>query len=214
MILSFPPEIRQKIIEIVLLSSILPPLDHSTAFVSRQELPHDWTDGASGFSAWPYGPNSVRFQQLSQDFPFVSQATPLLLTNRQIREETQATIRRLGAKVETYEVDILFINEQETWPTWTCVPALTSTVKQVDATIRIFGNVTHAHRSLGRSAFTIGDGSPPQITWSFYFLLEYFLKRGPVPPCEIAGSENTGSNSIDRSVTIQILNLNFTAGDG
>ena len=122
MILSFPPEIRQKIIEIVLLSSSLPPLDHSTAFISRQELPHDWTDGANGSLALPYGPNSVRFQQLSQDFPFVSQATPLLLTNRQIREEMQATIQRLGEKVKNCNVDVLFINEQETWPMWTCAP--------------------------------------------------------------------------------------------
>ena len=122
MVLSFPPKIRQKIIEIVLRSPSLPPLDHSAAFVSRQKSPHYWTDGENGFLALPYGPNSVRFQQLSQDFPFVSQATPLLLTNRQIREEMQATIQRLGEKVKNCNVDVLFINEQETWPMWTCAP--------------------------------------------------------------------------------------------
>ena len=125
MVLSFPPKIRQKIIEIVLRSPSLPPLDHSAALVSRQKPTHDWTDGANGFLAFPYGPNSVRFHQLSQDFPFVSQST-LLLTNRQIREEMQATIQRLGEKVENCNVDVLFINEQETWPVWTCAPCARS----------------------------------------------------------------------------------------
>ena len=117
-----PPNIRQKIIEIVLRSPSLPPLDHSAALVSPQKPPHDWNDGENGSLALPYGPNSVRFQQLSQDFPFVSQATPLLLTNRQIREEMQATIRRLGEKVKDCNIDVLFINEQETQRMWTCAP--------------------------------------------------------------------------------------------
>jgi hypothetical protein len=103
----------------------------------------------------------------------------------------------------SYKLDVMFFQERELWPTWLCIPSLAEQVDRVEVTFRIF----EPRRDNG-SAFVGGDGSPPQIYWCFYFLLEHFLAHGPVCPSPQA----TSKPSDKRQISVKTINLNFVAG--
>uniref|UniRef100_A0A0W0FV68 Uncharacterized protein n=1 Tax=Moniliophthora roreri TaxID=221103 RepID=A0A0W0FV68_MONRR len=194
-LLTIPAEIRSIIIEIAILSKCPAPKDLESAVATHQPLQSDtyYRQLRAQFNTWPPGPRHIRFEEQPKGSAhYTSNALPLLLTNRQINAETRSPIKRLGEKVRHYELDIMV--STEFWSTWTCVPVLSDRVDRVDATFRV--------DRMPASAFRVGNGSPPSIHWYFYFLLEHFLKRGPISPTSV---------TIDRQVSIQVLNLNFVA---
>ena len=185
-LLDIPREVRSHILELVLCSSRAPPQNPATALQNRIEL-HDVQ-----YHAWEYGPRNNKYEQGN----YITTSLPLLLVNRQLFVETQSVLERLSMK-HSYSLDIMFVNEQELWPTWLSVPALSTRVDNLAATVRIFGSP----KSLGQSGFRGGDGGPPQIVWCFYSLMERFLIHGPV------GKRISGSQ--DKNITIKVLTLNI-----
>ena len=196
--LTIPPEIRDVIIETALLSSRPAPPDIATAALTRQTVVETWDYRNKPFLAWDYGIRKVKFEKPGAYI--LSNALPLLLTNRRLNAETRSTIARLGDKVGCYKLDVMIVNEGELWPTWTCIPVLTRHVEQVNVTLRLYAG---QHLESGYSA--PGDGSPPSLLWSSYFILEHFLKRGPV------GTFGIGEK--DKEICVKVINMAFTAGE-
>jgi hypothetical protein len=93
---------------------------------------------------------------------------PTLLVNKQLHRETKAAIDRLPNK-HSYELDILLVNEVELWPTWLSVPALTSQIEKVRATIRYIDIINRSDH--GWRGFRRRYGATPMITWSSHDLL-------------------------------------------
>ena len=181
---SIPEELLDKIIEIVILTERIPPADVVAAEKDR-------TSGSSdNCRSWLYGPKHVRFKKTET----AANATALLLTNKLLHRQTASALRRLYANGLTYKLDCIFLNEQEILPTWTHVPAVSRRVGHIDVTFRIFGT------NKGRSAFRGGDGSPPQIVWTFYYLLEHFLEHGP-------------ASSSKNCMAVDSIKLDFYAGE-
>jgi hypothetical protein len=198
-LLTIPHEIRDAILETVLLSSRPAPPDVATAAEHRLEpLSCDRLRCA----AWDYGPSHTRFERSD----YVSNAYPLLLVNQQLSAETKSAVSRLTVAGLSYKLDVMFVQEREVWPTWLCIPSLAEQVDHVDVTFRIFETTRDTS---DRSAFRGGNGSPPQIYWCFYFLLEHFLTHGPLCP----GHGKTSKRNKNREVSVKTVNLNFVAGD-
>jgi hypothetical protein len=105
-----------------------------------------------------------------------------------------------------YKLDVMFVNEQQLWPTWLQVPRFSKQVDTVDVTVRIFGR----NASRGTSAFICGDGSPPQIAWVFYWLLEHFLDFGVA---NAAGFEEGQPHRSEIEVSVKNIVLNFVSGE-
>lgn len=196
-LLNLPHEIRDAILEIVLLSSRPAPSGVVTAAEHRLE---PLSDDQLRYEAWGYGSSHTRFARSD----YVSNACPLLLINHQLFAETKSVISRLASACLSYKLDVIFVDDHELWPTWLCIPSLAKQVNHVDVTLRVFdtkGDVSE------RDAFRGGDGSPPQIYWCFYFLLEHFLTHGPLCPDPYQTSKRTK----DREVSVKTLTLNFVA---
>ncbi|KAK7985787.1 hypothetical protein PG988_003409 [Apiospora saccharicola] len=68
-------------------------------------------------------------------------ATTLMLANRQLRKETQDALKRLPDQGMRCKVDIMFLEERELWVTFTHVPLCSTTLDQVDVTIRLVGTM-------------------------------------------------------------------------
>jgi hypothetical protein len=134
-----------------------------------------------------YGPKHNKYEK--QDY---LTSLPLLLVNHQLSAETKSALGRLSTKL-SYNLDVMFVNEAELWPTWLSVPALSNRVDTVVATFRIFGCWN------GKGYSALRGGAP--IGWCFYSLMERFLKRGPV------GERKAEPH--DRNVTIGVLIFNF-----
>lgn len=74
----------------------------------------------------------------------VPAATPLLLANRQLRNETEKALERIPGQGRNYTLDLMMIEERELWPTWTHVPAYTQHLDSIDVTVRIVGSLGSA----------------------------------------------------------------------
>ncbi|KAK7021932.1 hypothetical protein VNI00_017161 [Paramarasmius palmivorus] len=198
-LLTIPAEIRAIIIESVLLSKRAAPPDIESAKAAHYSFQFTDIDRqlAAQFNTWSPGPRHVRFEdQKDGRTRCTSNALPLLLTNRQTNVETSSAIARLGEKVRQYDLDV-FVVDEYFLTTWTCIPILTTQVDRVNVTFRV--------HSISPRAFRGGDGGPPQIYWWFYFLLEYFLKRGPVSPTLAAGTPQLR----DRQIGVKEMILDF-----
>ena len=197
-LLTLPEELRDRIIEDVLLHQRAAPAYRILDERKRTRAAVD----SGHVCAWRYGLQNVRFEQGGT----ASNATGLLLTDRHIYRQTKDAIARLFPEGANYRLDVMFINEQELWPTWLFVPFVSRKVDTVDVTIRVVGT----NSGDNRSAFTIGDGSPPQMVWCFYFLLEHFLEYG----LSIAPSaKDSSQRNCSTGVSIKNVNINFTFGD-
>ncbi|KAK0120703.1 hypothetical protein ONS96_010906 [Cadophora gregata f. sp. sojae] len=69
----------------------------------------------------------------------------------------------------------MVVEEDELWPTWLYIPAVTTRVNELVATIRICGLPGENYRY----GFCQADGGPPRIIWAFWNLLTCFLNGGP-----------------------------------
>ncbi|KAF2493043.1 hypothetical protein BU16DRAFT_529270 [Lophium mytilinum] len=187
-LLSLPREIRDTILELVISYSRPPPQDVSTAEPRPTPSPRWHPEDPSEFNSAP-----GRFAVYLEPRGYISNSASLLLVNRQISSKTAAALTLFHPP---YELDVIFLEESKLWPTWLSVPALSSQLDQVNATIRISG-----HHDI---PWPLGNGGPPWQVWPFFYLLEYVLRRGPVPHTD---------SSLDREVTIKNLDLNFIGKD-
>lgn len=179
-LLDLPRELRDKILSFVLETPAAPPSD-TIDNANRKEL-HDVK-----YNGWNGG-LGVKYVLPENR----TEAFPTLLVNRQLRSETLAALDILPTK-HSYDLDIMIVDESELWPTWLCVPALSTRVDKVHATFRTFGTGKKKH-----SDFQIGCGSPPNIVWCLYSLLERFLRVGP---------KGTQAKEHDEFVSIKLLEL-------
>ena len=164
-LLDIPRELRDRILELAICAKLDAPRPPGEAGISTRKRLTD-----IGYKVWHadenvlYLPKTVAPASLS-----------LLLTNRQIHDETTETMKRTGA-ASRYELDLMLVDEHMLLPTWVCVPSFCERVTSVHTTLRICGGYPGRFRSI----FTGGDGGPPKIVWRFYSVLERFLQCGPM----------------------------------
>jgi len=173
-LLSIPEELRDQILEILLLSHRPIPPTHPSPSHPRQD-PHILTRSSVRSSVRSWNTTSVLYETHSP----TPTATPLLLTNRTLHAQTRRVLARLYPHGPIYTLDVLFLNECLLIPTWLHIPSFSRHIHRVDVTFRIHGS-SHDDVRRGYVGFRSGDGAPPALTWAFYFLLEHFLDHGPV----------------------------------
>jgi hypothetical protein len=178
--LTLPQELRDKILTLAIKAPLSPPQ--------------------------PPGPNEDHPSFLDNYTSFHDRinAIPTLLVNKQLHRETKAVIDRLPNK-HSYDLDILVVNEEELWPTWLSVPALTSQVEKVRATFRWIGISNKSDQ--GQRGFQGGDRGPSIITWSFYDLLTRFILGLQEWQTHFAGK------FLKHSMSIKLLELDFRSPD-
>lgn len=203
-LMTIPEELRDKIIEDVILAQRSPPRDAASAYSDRTHIARS---RSSGIRAWDYGPANVLFEKA----PTIPNANGLLLTNRHLHEQTERALKRLFPEGVRNKLDVLFVNERQLLPTWIHLPVFRKHLEGIDVTFRIFGY----NDSSGENAFTVGDGSPQQILWCFYWLMEQFLDYGLTPPTTLIKSfnENTKNRTHKKGLSIQTLSLDFHTGE-
>jgi hypothetical protein len=132
-LLSLPRELRDQIIEHVVLFRKVPPQDPTQCLQSRVESSGDGT---------------LRLPAPSQE---TYNASGLLGTTRQIRDETRHRLSQLNPP---YSLDVM-IGDNELWPTWTCCPTRSSgPIDTVNVTLRFFSKpddpfMVHVARTVG-----------------------------------------------------------------
>lgn len=184
-LLTLPHELLSEIIDLVVSSTRAPPTNPED-LASSERFEDTQCVGWFGDNLVERDPNPASYRPTCQG---------LLLTNRQLHIETLASIERTCAGV-SYALDVMLDNEQKLLPTWTFVPKFSRHVNTVTATMRIFGSSDKR-----KSMFRGGCGGPPLISWSFYNVLERFLRVGPV------GKLGVASSKVDRGVTIESLEI-------
>ena len=182
LLLELPQELLDRIVELVLLSEREPPDNPDVADETDNRVLHSYKFAQS----WRYGPSHVLWEP---SFAYISNAHPVLTVNKLLYASTKTAIERLRATPGrlVYKLDALVADERVIYPTWTCVPFQSRSVDRVEVTFRIIGadadlvngRVLHNDRQKTSSALTYGDGSPPQLLWCFYYLLEHTLRCGP-----------------------------------
>ncbi|KAL2075374.1 hypothetical protein VTL71DRAFT_317 [Oculimacula yallundae] len=187
-LLLIPHELRDQILALVVLSTVISP-PHSPANPEEREQLKD-----ANCNGW-FGGSGVLYQKDTQ-----LSGIPTLGVNKQLRDETLSVLERfkLGG-LRSYKLDVMVFEDSQLWPTWLNVPTTTSRVEEVHATFRIHG--ASPTRSNG---FRGGDGGPPLITWSFFNLLERFLLVGPM---------SKQHKCHDRHIKIRHLILDFRTPD-
>ena len=175
---TIPQELRDKIIEVVLLSPSNPALE-ITDDVFKWEFDSRDTHGQNlNVTSWTRS-TGIAYQAWSTR-AFVTTSAPLLLLNRRFHAETTACLQRLRpAQKHAYDLDVVLVNEVRLLPTWTRVPALAARVDCVRATFRIAGSAAAPTFEGHYEGFRGGDGGGPALAWVVYGLLERFLRVGP-----------------------------------
>lgn len=122
-----------------------------------------------------YKANISRFQPYyeQRDTHSPSNSLSLLLTSRQVSTETQWILNRTN---NNYVLDISVLNDLDLFATWVSVPQLTTRLSTLHVDIRLFGHMITSKE--GRNQ--IGCGGRLGFHWSFYAILERFLRYGPV----------------------------------
>ncbi|KAH8829086.1 hypothetical protein DL96DRAFT_1027807 [Flagelloscypha sp. PMI_526] len=207
--LTIPLDVRENVLSLVLFSPYnpypIPPLAEDT----RQQPIRRPFEEYSFFKGWywHYAPCNLSYE-LPESFAAHNSSLILSLVNRQLKDEVTALIQRLEDKPDyhRYTLDILFVNEQNFWPTWICLPPRPIRncgdhviVSQVDVTFRIAGG-----KKPGRSIFDGRTGVPPPIEFCVYHILERFLRAGPF-------LETPDESKADIDYNIAALKLDFTA---
>jgi hypothetical protein len=119
-LLYIPRELRDAILDYAVLGGH--PAPRTVAAIEAQDRrPLSGRHSSNVF----YTPNSA-----------TPRATPLLLTCRQLNDETKSLLKRTGIK---YELDVKFVYENYLVPTWVHVPILTHHVEHVHATFQTLG---------------------------------------------------------------------------
>ncbi|KAH8703245.1 hypothetical protein BGW36DRAFT_403685 [Talaromyces proteolyticus] len=140
-----------------------------------------------------------------------SNCISLLLTNQQLSAETRTVIDRM--KSTTYVLDVSVLNDMDLFPTWLSVPYITKRVSTLYADVRLFGHIISEEVARRQ----VGDGGNLGFHWSFYALLERFLRYGPVgEKKETSGRPKPQFRNLtfdDYDVTVKLLVLNFKSAE-
>ncbi|CAL5874015.1 uncharacterized protein PFLUO_LOCUS8301 [Penicillium psychrofluorescens] len=212
--LSLPLEIRVSIIEQVLCGCRTPP-----TYPSKSDR-IDFQDIV--YKAW-LSRTKIYHEQRSTHCP--SNCLPLLLTNRQIHGETQSALSRKNSKLP-YVLDISILNDYDLFPTWLSVPHLTNRVHALHVDVRLFGSIIPSKIAKR----LLGDGGRLGFHWSFYALLERFLRYGPVDEKKEKRNPGLGESEVsdpdelplfarrnptfeDRDMVVEILTLDFQSAE-
>lgn len=187
-LLRIPQELRDKI-----LGFVIPALETSMLPEEEDENNREFLDDVK-LLGWN-GDDRVRYQKLARPGNIQT-----LFINHQLRSETLALIEHLRLpSPRSYRLDIAIVDETDLWATWLYAPVLSRNVDEVVATLRICGTTTRT-----RCGFSEGCGGPPLIIWSFFNLLERFLKVGPV---------GRQAEDKDRVIAIQSLVIDIKTPD-
>lgn len=103
----------------------------------------------------------------------------LMLVNRQVYQEAQDVLRRIGDSPD-YVLDVMFLKDEALWPTWLSVPKLGRNLGTVYTQFRIFHVPDHLRTDDGGDLYGSEGPGPPPIVWIFYHLLSSFLRNGPL----------------------------------
>ncbi|KZW01830.1 hypothetical protein EXIGLDRAFT_716474 [Exidia glandulosa HHB12029] len=122
-------------------------------------------------------------------------ADGLLLTNRLIAHETRAIIERTKP---TYKLDLLFVDELQFWPTWTCLPVSAQFIDSVHVSISCLETQVPVLR-----AFLWSFRGPPQSMWALYVLLEFYLEPG------LTHNYNNEEGQTRRPIVVRNITLDF-----
>ncbi|OGM41681.1 hypothetical protein ABOM_009960 [Aspergillus bombycis] len=190
-LLDLPLELRELIIELVLKDQRMPPATPSKA--NRA----DFRD--MGYRAWR---RVIYYERRQSHCP--NNASGLIRANHQLSEETLATLDRISSA--PYILDLSVLNDVALYPTWLSVPRLTHRVSTLHVNVRLFGHILS--RDAARSQ--VGDGGHLGFQWSFYALLERFIRYGPV---DEKTSRKEAPMDVDRDVTVKTLVLDFQSAE-
>ncbi|KAE8168557.1 hypothetical protein BDV40DRAFT_251081 [Aspergillus tamarii] len=155
--------------------------------------------------SWSYGPRHVKYWR-TQDWQ--SGCLTLLLLNRRIADIARRRLDQLVPVPCSLRLDVILANETDLLPTWCFLSKVCRRVDDITATFRIIG--TSPTLEGRQQRFRPGDGTPPPILWSFYYILERFLEVGPLAEHILP----TASPRIKRMpFTINRLNLDFVSSE-
>lgn len=197
-LMDLPPELQTLIIERVVLEHREPPSTPSKT-------------GRIGFEDMKYLSWERNIYHEPRPTHNQSNSGSLLLTNQRLSAITQTVLARIQRI--NYTLDISVLNDVELYPTWVYVPRLTNRVSTLTVDVRLFGHVISREDARAQ----VGDGGRLGIQWSFYALLERFLRYGPVG--EKKGKKpGTGyfrdnPEYDDREVVIDTLVLDFESAE-
>ncbi|KAJ5156451.1 hypothetical protein N7492_009254 [Penicillium capsulatum] len=146
-----------------------------------------------------------------------SNVASLLRTNRQLSAETQAIldIERQKSKLR-YALDISVLHDYTLFVTWLSVPWISNRVDSLVANIRLFGHILPQEIAKTLS----GDGGRLGFHWSFYAVLERFLRYGPVDGKKTQTKGDSKKSFYrrnptfeDRDMTVKELTLNIDSAE-
>jgi hypothetical protein len=184
-LLNLPREIREQIIEYAILHK-----DVRAETLQDKQKRAEVHDGFNYFSKtqeigirWPRGYAKANISTS----PF-----GLLLSNKLIREETLYIMSRQPSK--NPELDILIVEEDELWPTWTYIPAVVANrPKTVNVTIRMLGITREEHSGFEEESNLV-------TLWRFSSILERLLRCTWKAP---------SSDDVDEKIKLECLILDF-----
>ena len=185
-LLSVPREVRDNMLSFAILGAKTPSVDVTDCTPRAQPKEVE-------LGRWNVGDNVGLPTQAESHTP---SSTALLLVNRQLYAEAKDVLRR--HPLPRYTLDIMVVNEQLLWPTWTCIPTPGTRIDILAVTFRIvtpdlqMDPIPTFAESFMRFATLISD---------FYRVLERFFKLSPVGP-----SDNMSSIE-DKKITIRMLEL-------
>ncbi|KAL4925650.1 uncharacterized protein BDV17DRAFT_179674 [Aspergillus undulatus] len=145
-----------------------------------------------------------------------SNCLALFLTSREMKAETSAILALKGSA--KYHLDLSVLNDNDVFPTWLCVPQLTTRLDKLYVDVRLFGTIIES--SIGRRQG--GNGGHTRYEWDFLALLERFLRYGPVgrkknadggDSLMMAGPRGVCPPIIDRSIKVDTLVLDFSSAE-
>ncbi|OQE44911.1 hypothetical protein PENCOP_c002G07083 [Penicillium coprophilum] len=132
---------------------------------------------------------------------------PLLLTSRQVFEETKSTLNRMERT--TYFLDISVLDDQYLFSSWISVPKLTTCLSTLHVDVRLFGRILTAEE--GRRQ--LGSGGRWGFHWCFYALLERFLQYGPVGEKKPCWDDKGRLYYESRRISVENLILDFQSAE-
>lgn len=204
-LLTIAQELREKIIQCVLTSDILDPVDLNQLArlaSNRSELSKDElkSDRGNVVRSWT-GAQYLLFE------PFQPSLHPLFLVNRKISSDASLVLARI--KVD-YHLDVILVNEVLLFPTWLMIPRPAFKLDTLTCDFRIASSSEIKEGGPNYKGFRMGDGAGPAIAWVIYGLLELFLLHGP--SFGKPSSYNPGAQNPDYIINSLVINIKTPPG--
>jgi len=172
-LVGIPFELRAMVIQLVLLAPQSDP-PKPDELSKQQRRPLDATGYMGELARRVWFPSE----------PATNPALSLLLTNRQLYDETLDMLQRASKAITSpsYTADIIYLNDGTLWPTWLSTPFRASHADTVHVQFRIFQPPDDL-RPGGQPPRRLFNGN--SFMWSLYHLLLSALVSGSHGPCGI-----------------------------